>query len=73
MRRDFVANVSHELQTPLTVLSGFLETMRDIPLGEADRARYLDMMEQQASRMQNIVRDLLMLANLEGNMRFARR
>jgi two-component system, OmpR family, phosphate regulon sensor histidine kinase PhoR len=69
MRRDFVANVSHELKTPLTVLSGFLETMRELPLDEADRARYLEMMEQQASRMQNIVRDLLVLANLEGDMR----
>ncbi|SAL35637.1 phosphate regulon sensor histidine kinase PhoR [Caballeronia humi] len=69
MRRDFVANVSHELKTPLTVLSGFLETMRELPLDEADRARYLEMMDQQASRMQNIVRDLLVLANLEGDMR----
>ena len=67
MRRDFVANVSHELKTPLTVLSGFLETMRELPLDEADRARYLEMMEQQASRMRNIVRDLLVLANLEGD------
>ncbi|SAL46032.1 phosphate regulon sensor histidine kinase PhoR [Caballeronia telluris] len=69
MRRDFVANVSHELKTPLTVLSGFLETMRELPLDEADRARYLEMMDQQASRMRNIVRDLLVLANLEGDMR----
>jgi two-component system phosphate regulon sensor histidine kinase PhoR len=69
MRRDFVANVSHELKTPLTVLSGFLETMRELPLDEADRARYLEMMDQQATRMQNIVRDLLVLANLEGDMR----
>ncbi|KND60358.1 Phosphate regulon sensor protein PhoR (SphS) [Candidatus Burkholderia verschuerenii] len=69
MRRDFVANVSHELKTPLTVLSGFLETMRELSLDEEDRMRYLDMMEQQAARMQNIVRDLLVLANLEGDMR----
>ncbi|MDB5781880.1 phosphate regulon sensor histidine kinase PhoR [Caballeronia mineralivorans] len=69
MRRDFVANVSHELKTPLTVLSGFLETMRELPLNEADRARYLEMMEQQSSRMQNIVRDLLVLANLEGDVK----
>ncbi|WP_321951684.1 phosphate regulon sensor histidine kinase PhoR [Burkholderia cenocepacia] len=66
MRRDFVANVSHELKTPLTVLSGFLETMRELPLNEEDRARYLDMMEQQASRMRHIVTDLLVLAKLEG-------
>ena len=69
MRRDFVANVSHELKTPLTVLSGFLETMRELPLNESDRARYLEMMEQQSSRMQNIVRDLLVLANLEGDVK----
>ncbi|MPV57206.1 phosphate regulon sensor histidine kinase PhoR [Burkholderia sp. HI2761] len=69
MRRDFVANVSHELKTPLTVLSGFLETMRELPLNEEDRARYLDMMEQQASRMRHIVTDLLVLAKLEGESR----
>lgn len=67
MRRDFVANVSHELKTPLTVLSGFLETMRELPLAEAERARYLELMEQQAARMRHIVSDLLVLATLEGN------
>src|SRR5690242_18016888 len=59
MRRDFVANVSHELKTPLTVLSGFLETMRELPLDESERVRYLDLMMQQAQRMQHIVSDLL--------------
>lgn len=67
MRRDFVANVSHELKTPLTVLMGFVETMRELPLGEAERARYLELMEQQAGRMRNIVDDLLVLAKLEGD------
>jgi two-component system phosphate regulon sensor histidine kinase PhoR len=67
MRRDFVANVSHELKTPLTVLSGFLETVRELPLSEADRARYLDLMEQQSLRMQTIVNDLLVLAHIEGD------
>ena len=69
MRRDFVANVSHELKTPITVLSGFLETMRELPLGEAERNRYLELMEQQASRMRHIVTDLLVLAKLEGEGR----
>ncbi len=67
MRRDFVANVSHELKTPLTVLSGFLETVRELPLSEAERSRYLELMEQQALRMRHIVSDLLVLATLEGN------
>ncbi len=69
MRRDFVANVSHELKTPLTVLSGFLETMRELPLSEEERMRYFDLMEQQASRMRHIVTDLLVLAKLEGEAR----
>ena len=54
---------------PVTVLSGFLETMRELPLNEEDRARYLEMMEQQASRMRHIVTDLLVLAKLEGESR----
>ncbi|MBU3725646.1 MAG: phosphate regulon sensor histidine kinase PhoR [Burkholderiaceae bacterium] len=64
-RRDFVANVSHELKTPLTVLSGFLETMRELPLSDAQRAQYLGLMHAQAHRMQNIVEDLLVLSKLE--------
>jgi len=65
MRRDFVANVSHELRTPLTVLVGFLETIRELRL-DPDRARnYMGMMEDQASRMQRIIDDLLTLSALE--------
>jgi two-component system phosphate regulon sensor histidine kinase PhoR len=67
MRRDFVANVSHEIRTPLTVLSGFVETMQSIPLEEADRSRYLELMSQQAHRMQTLVSDLLTLSRLEGS------
>ncbi|MDF3835455.1 phosphate regulon sensor histidine kinase PhoR [Cupriavidus basilensis] len=67
MRRDFVANVSHELKTPLTVLTGFLETVRDLPVSEQDRNRYLDMMLVQSMRMQHLVEDLLVLAKLESD------
>ena len=67
MRRDFVANVSHEIRTPLTVLSGFIETLQTLPLQEVERARYLDLMAQQASRMQTLVADLLTLSRLEGS------
>ena len=64
-RRDFVANVSHELKTPLTVLNGFLETIRELPVTEEQRQHYLGLMQGQAHRMQNIVDDLLVLSKLE--------
>jgi two-component system phosphate regulon sensor histidine kinase PhoR len=67
MRRDFVANVSHEIRTPLTVLAGFVETLQSLPLGEDERNRYLDLMAQQARRMQTLVNDLLTLSRLEGS------
>jgi two-component system phosphate regulon sensor histidine kinase PhoR len=69
-RRDFVANVSHELRTPLTVLAGFLETLRDMPdeaLPAEQRRQYVDMMHEQAQRMQAIVADLLTLSTLESS------
>jgi two-component system phosphate regulon sensor histidine kinase PhoR len=69
MRRDFVANVSHEIRTPLTVVAGFVETMASLPLTETERKRVLVLMEQQTSRMQTLVSDLLTLAQLEGSPR----
>jgi two-component system phosphate regulon sensor histidine kinase PhoR len=69
MRRDFVANVSHEIRTPLTVLSGFVETLAQLPLTEPERQRVLLLMGQQTGRMQALVGDLLMLAQLEGSPR----
>lgn len=66
MRKDFVANVSHELRTPLTVLSGYLETLLDQPEGIDPRwQRALNQMGQQATRMNNLVNDLLLLSRLE--------
>jgi len=67
MRRDFVANVSHEIRTPLTVLAGFVETLQSLPLQEEERNRYLELMAQQARRMQTLVNDLLTLSRLEGS------
>ena len=69
MRRDFVANVSHEMRTPLTVLAGFIETMATLPLTEVERQRVLRLMEQQTTRMQSLLTDLLTLAQLEGSPR----
>ena len=67
MRRDFVANVSHEIRTPLTVLSGFIETLQTLDLSDAERVHYLQLMAQQADRMQSLVSDLLTLSRLEGS------
>jgi two-component system phosphate regulon sensor histidine kinase PhoR len=64
IRRDFVGNVSHELRTPLTVISGFLENMLYEPDGRAPGGA-VDLMYQQAQRMQIIVEDLLTLSRLE--------
>ena len=67
MRRDFVANVSHEMRTPLTVMMGFLETVQTLELPSEQKAQYLEMMMDQGKRMKNLVEDLLTLANLEAN------
>ncbi|NDC33580.1 MAG: PAS domain-containing protein, partial [Burkholderiaceae bacterium] len=67
MRRDFVANVSHEMRTPLTVMMGFLETVQTLDLPAEQKAQYLEMMMDQGKRMKNLVEDLLTLANLEAN------
>lgn len=70
MRRDFVANVSHELRSPLTALSGFIETIkgpaRDDP---AARMRFLDIMEREARRMNRLIHDLLHLSRVEAEER----
>lgn len=65
MRRDFVANVSHEIRTPLTVIAGFVDTLLELDLAEADRRRCLELAQRQAVTMQRLVEDLLTLATLE--------
>ena len=70
MRRDFVANVSHELKTPLTALIGFIETLRGAAKDDAAaRARFLDVMEREARRMNRLVSDLLSLSRVEADER----
>jgi two-component system phosphate regulon sensor histidine kinase PhoR len=71
VRRDFIANVSHELKTPLTVLTGFLETFADLDLEAKQRQRYLALMQEQAKNMQRLVNDLLTLSSLESEQNIA--
>ena len=70
MRRDFVTNVSHELRTPLTALIGFIETLRGPARDDAKAAtRFLNIMQDEAERMNRLVGDLMSLNRVEGNER----
>ncbi len=65
VRRDFVANASHELKTPLTSIRGFAETLLDDDPPEALRLRFLEAIRNNTLRMQRLVDDLLDLSRLE--------
>ena len=65
VRRDFVANVSHELKTPLTVVSGFAETLRDDSLPSGQRGQFVELILNHTQRMQRLVDDLLDLSRIE--------
>jgi two-component system phosphate regulon sensor histidine kinase PhoR len=64
-RRDFVANASHELKTPLTSIRGYAETLQDETLPAEVRRRFLDTIRQNAERLQGVVDDLLDLSRIE--------
>ncbi len=69
VRRDFVANVSHELRTPLTVITGFLENLASTGSEIPQWTRSIELMQEQAKRMQSIINDLLALSRLDlGNI-----
>ena len=65
MRRDFVANVSHEMRTPLTVINGYVEMMRDESSPSGEGQEMLSRIDEQSTRLQSIVDDLLQLSRLE--------
>lgn len=68
VRRDFVANVSHELKTPITAIKGFVETLQEGAIREPDSAgQFLDIIVRQADRLNEIIDDLLILARIEQN------
>ena len=66
IRRDFVANVSHELKTPITAIKGSVETLLDGAVNEADSAeRFLSIIARQSDRLNAIIEDLLALSRIE--------
>lgn len=67
IRRDFVANVSHELRTPVTVIKGYAETLRSSAVADDPqrREKFLEIIHNHAERISTLVRDLLILSELE--------
>lgn len=66
VRRDFVANVSHELKTPISSIKGFVETLLDGAMDDpADSRRFLTIVAKQAERLETIIEDLLALSRIE--------
>ena len=65
MRRDFVANVSHELKTPLTAIKGFVETLHQGQADPEEARRFLGIIAKHVDRLNVIIEDLLMLSRIE--------
>ena len=66
IRSDFVANVSHELRSPLTALVGFIETLQDGAINDGESSdHFLAIMQNEAGRMQRLIDDLLSLSRVE--------
>ncbi|MGN1032735.1 MAG: ATP-binding protein [Intestinibacter sp.] len=66
MRRDFVANVSHELKTPLTSITGFVETLKiNDDIDKNTRNHFLDIIEKESNRLKGLIEDILLLSSIE--------
>lgn len=66
IRKDFVANVSHELKTPITSIKGFLETLQEGAIDDPAHAqKFLSIMQKQTDRLHAIIEDLLSLSRIE--------
>jgi signal transduction histidine kinase len=71
MRQEFIANVSHEIQSPLTSIRGFAQALRNDRLNAEERAHYLSIIETESRRLSKVSDNLLKLASLEAqNMKF---
>jgi len=66
MRRDFAANVSHEIKTPLTAIKGFVETLKHHAIDDpGERTRFLDIINRHVNRLTKIIEDLMRLSMIE--------
>ncbi|EKN65934.1 histidine kinase [Neobacillus bataviensis LMG 21833] len=65
MRKDFVANVSHELQSPLTAIKGMVIALKDGVVDHSEQKRYFGLMEQESDRLSSLTKQLLNLSILE--------
>jgi len=66
VRTDFVANVSHELKTPLTLIKGYIETLEDRAINDKEKAhKFISIIKEHTNRLENIINDLLSLSELE--------
>lgn len=66
IRKDFVANVTHELKTPLTSISGFVETLQDGAAEDPEiRNKFLDIIAIEAARLKRLIEDILIISDIE--------
>ena len=71
IRREFVANVSHELKTPLTSISGFIETLQAGASEDPEiRTRFIDIIAIETSRLKRLIEDLLVLSDIENKREY---
>lgn len=71
IRKDFVANVTHELKTPLTSISGFVETLQDGAAEDPEiRTKFLDIIAIEAARLKRLIEDILIISDIENKREF---